>query len=67
MSDKAKYNILLVDDHTMILEGVSRVINESKEFEVTQMVTSVSKALQILQSNNLPMNIIFYLSTFIRE
>ena len=44
-----KNSVLLVDDHTMILEGVSRVINESREFEVTQMATSVSEALQFLK------------------
>jgi len=44
-----KNSVLLVDDHTMILEGVSRVINESREFEVTQMATTVSEALQFLK------------------
>ena len=46
---KIKNSVLLVDDHAMILEGVSRVINESREFEVTQMATSVSEALQFLK------------------
>ena len=49
MAQIPKNSVLLVDDHAMILEGVSRVINESREFEVTQTATSVSEALQFLK------------------
>jgi DNA-binding NarL/FixJ family response regulator len=48
---KGKIPILLVDDHTMILEGVSRVINESKDFEVIATAKSVSEALELLKHN----------------
>jgi DNA-binding NarL/FixJ family response regulator len=52
MTQIPKKNVLLVDDHAMILEGVSRVINESKEFEVTQMATSVTDALSLLNTTH---------------
>lgn len=47
---KHKYSILLVDDHAMILDGVSRVINETKDFEVTGRCGSVKDALHLLSS-----------------
>jgi two-component system nitrate/nitrite response regulator NarL len=47
-SNGTKVRILIVDDHTLFREGVTRVLNNEPDFEVVAHCASVQDALHII-------------------
>lgn len=46
-----KYSVLLVDDHQILIEGIRNLINTSERFEVMDIASDLTKALELLKSN----------------
>jgi two-component system nitrate/nitrite response regulator NarL len=51
LSNMPKPSILLVDDHGILLEGVSNLLSTSHDYEVKSTATSGREALQLLKTN----------------
>ncbi len=49
-----KSQIMLVDDHAIVLHGLTLLINNSDDLEVTLQAGSAEAAITLLQSNPLP-------------
>ncbi|MCA3003546.1 MAG: response regulator transcription factor [Rhodocyclaceae bacterium] len=49
-----KFRIMVVDDHAIVLHGVTQLINSSPDLEVTMQAQSAESALAILASHPLP-------------
>lgn len=49
-----KSKIMLVDDHSIVLHGLTQLINACDDLEVTLQAESAEAAMAILQSNALP-------------
>lgn len=50
-TEKNYYSILLVDDHQMMLDGISKIINEQELYQVEYMANSGTSAKKILQEH----------------
>lgn len=48
---QALNKVLLVDDHEMILDGISRLIDDTEDYEVVSKCTRVTDALAFLNEN----------------
>lgn len=49
-----KRRIMIVDDHTIVLHGLTLLINSEPDFEVTLQAGSTEAALEILKADNAP-------------
>jgi two-component system, NarL family, response regulator NreC len=49
-----KFTVMLVDDHAIVLHGLTLLINESADLEVSYQARSAEEALETLRSNPLP-------------
>jgi DNA-binding NarL/FixJ family response regulator len=49
-----KFRIMVVDDHAIVLHGLTQLINSSTDLEVTLQAQSAESALAILASHPLP-------------
>ncbi len=49
-----KFRIMVVDDHAIVLHGLTQLINNSPDLEVTMQAQSAETALEMLKSNPLP-------------
>jgi DNA-binding NarL/FixJ family response regulator len=49
-----KFRIMVVDDHAIVLHGLTQLINNSADLEVTLQAQSAEAALEIIKSNPLP-------------
>lgn len=49
-----KSTIMLIDDHAIVLHGLTQLINDSEDLEVTLQADSAEAALALLKSNPLP-------------
>lgn len=49
-----KRKIMIVDDHTIVLHGLTLLINSEPDFEVTLQAGSTEAALAILKADNAP-------------
>jgi two-component system response regulator NreC len=49
-----KFRIMVVDDHAIVLHGLTQLINNSPDLEVTLQAQSAESALVILESSPLP-------------
>jgi two-component system, NarL family, response regulator NreC len=49
-----KYKIMLVDDHAIVLHGLSQLINHETDMEVTQQADSAEAAMEALQKGARP-------------
>ncbi|MCA2998894.1 MAG: response regulator transcription factor [Rhodocyclaceae bacterium] len=49
-----KFRIMVVDDHAIVLHGLTQLINSSPDLEVTMQAQSAESALAILASRPLP-------------
>jgi two-component system, NarL family, response regulator NreC len=49
-----KRKIMIVDDHTIVLHGLTLLINSEPDFEVTLQAGSTEAALEVLKANNIP-------------
>jgi len=49
-----KFRIMVVDDHAIVLHGLTQLINSSTDLEVTMQAQSAESALAILASHPLP-------------
>ena len=45
-------NILIVDDHTIVREGIKRIINDVSDMSVTDEASSGKEALNLIKNNN---------------
>lgn len=52
MNKKAKAEILVVDDHYLILEGISQVVNKMPEAKVVNAVTSGKEAVELIDKRD---------------
>jgi DNA-binding NarL/FixJ family response regulator len=48
--EKTKYKILVVDDHDVVREGLSRIIIQEKDFTVCGLASDATEALKLLES-----------------
>jgi len=53
MSRKAPIRLALVDDHPMVLEGLSSLLSQSGEFTITAKARSGKEALALLSDHNI--------------
>lgn len=49
-----KSSIMIVDDHTIVLHGLSQLINNEPGLEVTQLAETAERAMELLESGPLP-------------
>lgn len=49
-----KSRIMIVDDHTIVLHGLSQLINNEVDLEVTQLAETAEKAMELLDAAPLP-------------
>jgi DNA-binding NarL/FixJ family response regulator len=49
-----KFRIMVVDDHAIVLHGLTQLINNSPDLEVTMQAQSAEAALELLKANPLP-------------
>lgn len=47
-----KLSVVIVEDHAIIIEGLSRIITEASEFDLLGVFTNAEDALAFLQHNN---------------
>lgn len=52
MKERVKAEILAVDDHCLILEGISRIVNKMPDVVVADAVTSGREALELIAGRN---------------
>lgn len=52
MEKNAKAEILVVDDHSLILEGICKIVNKMPEATVADAVTSGQRALELIEARN---------------
>lgn len=52
MNKKVKAEILVVDDHYLILEGISQVVNKMPEAKVVNAVTSGKEAVELIDKRD---------------
>ena len=48
MEKKVKAELLVVDDHSLVLEGICEVVNKMPEAVVADAVTSGKKAMELI-------------------
>lgn len=53
-----KHSIVVVDDHPIIREGISKIINQQKDMEVVGEAVNVNEAIKILKKKNPDMAIV---------
>ncbi|HCG54095.1 MAG TPA: DNA-binding response regulator [Betaproteobacteria bacterium] len=49
-----KFRIMVVDDHAIVLHGLTQLINNSPDLEVTIQAQSAEAAIELLKANPLP-------------
>ncbi|MFN5541155.1 MAG: response regulator [Betaproteobacteria bacterium] len=49
-----KFRIMVVDDHAIVLHGLTQLINNSPDLEVTMQAQSAEAAIELLKANPLP-------------
>lgn len=52
MEKKVKAEVLAVDDHCLILEGISKIVNKMPDAIVTNVATSGRAALELIGRHN---------------
>lgn len=52
MEQSVKAEILVVDDHNLILEGICKMVNRMSEATVADAVTSGQKALELIEAHD---------------
>lgn len=52
MEKNVKVEILVVDDHSLILEGVCKIVNKMPEATVADAVTSGQRALELIEAKD---------------
>ena len=45
-------NILIVDDHIIVREGIKRIINDTPDIRITGEAASSEEAMNLLSTNN---------------
>jgi DNA-binding NarL/FixJ family response regulator len=49
-----KFRIMVVDDHTIVLHGLSQLINNEPDLEVTMLAETAERAMEMLDSGQVP-------------
>ena len=49
-----KFRIMVVDDHAIVVHGLTQLINNSPDLEVTMQAQSAEAAIELLKANPLP-------------
>lgn len=52
MEKKVKAELLVVDDHSLVLEGICKVVNKMPEAVVADAVTSGKKAMELIEKRD---------------
>ncbi|MGC4023534.1 MAG: response regulator [Cyclobacteriaceae bacterium] len=47
-----KHSILLADDHRILLDGIKNLINSMAKFEVKDIATTGTQALELIKKND---------------
>ncbi|MGW8123672.1 response regulator [Roseivirga echinicomitans] len=53
MKPKEKYQVIIADDHQLVLDGFVSIINEMKEVEVVAAVNSGNEAIKIIEKQSI--------------
>jgi DNA-binding NarL/FixJ family response regulator len=55
---KSTSNILLVDDHQIVLDGIKSMLSEQDQFHIIAQALSAESAWEILEANELPIDMV---------
>ena len=55
---RTTYNILIADDHQLVMDGIKSLMTKSKKFKIVREALNGQQAIDILNTSNIPIHIL---------